>query len=274
MTHRPFPAPTRPWALQMRWLELCFMHWAADTDALAARLPAGMELDTWEGRAYLGVVPFRMAGVRPRFTVDVPGLSAFPELNLRTYVRVNGVPGVWFFSLDASQPTAVRLARAAFHLPYMDARMWTARRGEVVEYASFRTHTGAAPASFAAAYRPVGQVLRAAPGSLEDWLTARYVLYSADRHGRIFRGDIDHAPWPLRRAEAEIRVNTMAEQIGVPLEGEPHLLYSERLDVRAWLIERVCHTQNGTSQISSSVTSSTTPAEISPMAARDLSREP
>lgn len=236
---RPFPVPTRPWALQMRWLELCFMHWATDASAVQQLLPGGMEVDTFQGNAYLGVVPFRMEGIRPRGTFEVPGLSAFPELNLRTYVTVNGVPGVWFFSLDVAQPVAVRLARTAFHLPYMDARMWTRRQGQVTEYASLRTHRGEAPARFAAAYRPLGEVFTARPGSLEDWLTSRYALYSADRHGQIFRGDIHHAPWPLQRAEAEIRVNTMSEQVGMVMEGEPHLLYSERLDVRAWLIERV-----------------------------------
>ena len=234
----PIAMPTRPWALQMRWLELCFMHWAVDAQALGRLLPAGVELDTYGGQAYLGVVPFRMEGIRPRFTPSVPGLSAFAELNLRTYVMVNGVPGVWFFSLDTAQPTAVQLARTAFHLPYLNARMWTRRRGTVVEYASLRTHKGAAPARFAAAYRPLGEVFTAQPGSLEDWLTNRYVLYSIDRQGRLFRGDIHHAPWPLQRAEARVAVNTLSEQTGLPLEGEPHLLYSERLDVRAWLIVR------------------------------------
>ncbi|GGJ80391.1 hypothetical protein GCM10008939_25330 [Deinococcus aquiradiocola] len=222
----------------MRWLELCFMHWAVDADVVARALPDGVTLDTWDGRAYLGVVPFRMEGIHPRFTFDVPGLSAFPELNLRTYVTVNGVPGVWFFSLDAAQKIGVRLARTFFHLPYMDARMWTRREGDVIAYASARTHVGAPPARFGAAYRPVGEVFTARPGSLEDWLTSRYALFSADGRGRVFRGDIHHGPWPLQGAEATLGVNTMAEQIGVRLEGEPHLLYSERLDVHAWPIVR------------------------------------
>ena len=108
------------------------MHWTVDAQALGQLLPAGVELDTYQGRAYLGVVPFRMEGIRPRFTFDVPGLSAFAELNLRTYVTVQGVPGVWFFSLDTAQPTVVQLARAAFHLPYLNARMWTRKQGDVV----------------------------------------------------------------------------------------------------------------------------------------------
>ncbi len=235
---RPLPPTDRPWVLQMRWLDLCFMHWAADAEAIQKWLPAGMQVDTHQGQAYLGVVPFRMEGIRPRGTFDVPGLSAFPELNLRTYVTVDGVPGVWFFSLDAAQPIGVRLARTFFHLPYMDARMWVQRRGDLTEYASLRTHHDEPPARFAAAYRPVGEVFTARPGSLEDWLTSRYALYSADRAGHIFRGAIRHAPWPLQRAEAHIGLNTMAEQIGVTLEGEPHLLYSERVEVQAWLIQR------------------------------------
>jgi uncharacterized protein len=228
----------------MRWLELCFMHWEVAPQALAALLPAGIEIDTFGGRAYLGVVPFRMEGIRPRGTPSVPGLSAFPELNVRTYVTVNGVPGVWFFSLDAAQKIGVRLARSFFHLPYLDAQMWTRKQGSgteyaITEYASLRTHRNAAPARFAAAYRPIGEPFSAQPGSLEHWLTGRYALYSANRHGQIFQGDIDHAPWPLQRAEAQITVNTLAEGIGISLEGAPHLLYSEKLEVRAWLIRRV-----------------------------------
>ncbi|MFC4452632.1 DUF2071 domain-containing protein [Deinococcus sonorensis] len=233
------PLPSGPWVLQMRWLELCFMHWAVDPAVLRPQLPAGLTLDTYDGQAYLGVVPFRMAGVRPRGTVDVPGVSAFPELNLRTYVTAGGVPGVWFYSLDAAQPLAVRLARSLFHLPYFDARMQLERRGDVLAYASQRTHRGAPAGQFAAAYRPVGPAFEAERGTLEDFLTRRLALYSADRQGRVYRGHIHHVPWPLQRAEAELRVNTLAEPLGVALEGAPHLLYSRRLDVQAWAIRPV-----------------------------------
>ena len=224
------------WALRMTWRDLCFMHWPVDAGTLAATLPPGLELDTFGGQAYLGVVPFHMTGVAPRWTPDVPGISAFPELNLRTYVRQGVQSGVWFYSLDAAQPLAVRLARALFHLPYFDARMWVSRAGGVTRYASLRTHRWAPEGRFAAAYRPVGPLLNAPEGSLEHWLTHRLFLYAADPAGRLFRGRVRHAAWPLRRAEAVVGENTLAERLGIRLSGAPHLLHAEELRVRAdWL---------------------------------------
>lgn len=228
-----------PWALRMAWHDLCFMHWPVEASVIQATLPRGLELDTWDGSAWLGVVPFRMAGVAPRFAPDVPGVSAFPELNLRTYVRAGGVQGVWFYSLDAAQPLAVRLARAAFHLPYFDARMWTSTEAGVTRYASVRTHRGAPAGRLAAAYRPAGEVFTARPGTLEDWLTNRLALYSADARGRVYRGRIQHGPWPLQPARAVIRENTLAAPLGVTLMGEPHLLYARELHVKAHLLERI-----------------------------------
>ncbi|AWN24664.1 DUF2071 domain-containing protein [Deinococcus irradiatisoli] len=223
----------------MIWRRLCFMHWPVSASVLQAQLPKGLRLDTYHGQAYLGVVPFLMADVAPRGLPAVGRLSAFAELNLRTYVvDAEGVAGVWFFSLDAEQPVAVRLARLGFHLPYFDARMWSAQRGDLTEYASVRTHKGARPGVFAGAYRPVGPAFESQEGSLEAWLTERYFLHSA-ASGRIYRGQIWHRRWPLQRAEAEVRVNTLPELVGLKVQGEPHLLYGEELVVRAGLITRV-----------------------------------
>lgn len=223
--------------MRMSWLDLCFLNWPVNAAQLAATLPRGVTLDTFEGQAWLSVVPFRMEHVAPRFVPDIPGLSAFPELNLRTYVVVNGIPGVWFYSLDAAQPLAVRLARQFFYLPYFDAQIWLDRQGDVISYASQRTHRGQPAAAFAAAYKPTGPVFQAQSGTLEDWLTNRLALYSANsRH--IYRGRIIHQPWPLQRAEAEIAINTLTDALGIELVGAPLALYSERLDVLAWLLER------------------------------------
>ncbi|MFB9992143.1 YqjF family protein [Deinococcus oregonensis] len=237
----PLPPARGPWVLRMKWHDLCFMHWAVDAGTIARTLPVGVEVDTYGGQAYLGVVPFRMSGVAPRLAPDVPRLSAFPELNLRTYVTVDGVPGVWFYSLDIPEPLPVVLARTFFYLPYNLARMWMQRDNDsgVTRYASLRTQADAPAGRFAAAYRPAEPEFLAAPGTLEDWLTNRLALYSADSSGRVYRGHIHHTPWPLRRAEAVIAENMLADRLGVKLEGQPHLLHSEQLDVRAWWVERV-----------------------------------
>lgn len=234
--HRAYPVPDGPWALGMTWRDLLFMHWPVPAGELRPLIPPALGLDTFDGSAWLGVVPFRMTDVRPRFFPAVPWLSAFPELNVRTYVTAGERPGVWFFSLDAHNPVAVRLARATFHLPYFDARMsCRAEGGEEVRYRSVRTHRGAAPAEFAARYRPVGEEIQSRPGTLEHFLTERYCLYAADGKGMVRRGEIHHRLWPLRPAEVEVETLGMTGQIGVVLPDTPPLLhFSERLDVLAW----------------------------------------
>ena len=228
--------------MRMRWRELLFAHWSFEapvTDTIRALVPNGLELDLFEGRCYVGAVPFLMENVTPRWVPPLPGLHAFPELNLRTYVTAGGKPGVWFFSLDAGQKLAVRTARWLFHLPYFDAQ-FDVNVSERVSYRSLRTHHRAAPAAFEALYSPVGDVYAASPGSLDRWLTERYCLYSADASGRTFRGEIDHAAWPLQKARAEIRVNTLGDWLGIPLHGEPETLHFARsLDVRAWMIQQI-----------------------------------
>jgi hypothetical protein len=242
--HRPYPAPPTPFVMHMMWLDLLFAHWRVPAAVLRPLIPPALALDEFDGSAWIGVVPFRMSGVRPRLAPSVPGLSDFPELNVRTYVTKDGKPGVWFFSLDAANRLAVRAARRVFHLPYMDAEMVCldapspnpSPLGRGVKYSSHRTHKGEPPADFAAAYGPTGEVFHAQPGSLEHFLTARYCLYAADAQGRVYRGEIDHPDWPLQPAWAEIERNTMTGPIGLTLPADrPHLLFTRKLDVVAWL---------------------------------------
>ncbi|HZC19788.1 MAG TPA: DUF2071 domain-containing protein [Rubrobacteraceae bacterium] len=182
--HRPYSLPRGIWVLRMRWRDLLFMHWPVPAGILRSLIPPALELDTFDGPAWLGVVPFHMEAVRPHFLPAVPGLSSFPELNLRTYVTHEGRPGLWFFSLDAHNPLAVRLTRATYSLPYFDAEMFCEARGGQIHYRSVRTHIGAPPARFVASYRPVGGPFDSHPGSLESFLTERYCLYSADAADR------------------------------------------------------------------------------------------
>ncbi len=240
--HRPYPLPEGSWVLRMRWRDLLFMHWPVVESTLRPLVPPVLKLDTFDGSAWLGVTPFGMEHARPRFLPAVPWLSNFPELNLRTYVTHRGKPGIWFFSLDAHNPVAVRLARATFGLPYFDAEISCGVRGDVVHYRSVRTHKGAPPARFVASYRPVGEQFGSRAGTLEYFLTERYCLYSAGVNGErhVRRGDIHHELWPLQRAEAEIEELEMISQIGVTLpETEPLLHYARRLDVVAWAPKRI-----------------------------------
>jgi uncharacterized protein YqjF (DUF2071 family) len=236
--HRPYPVPSGPWVLGMSWRDLLFMHWPVRVEDLRPLVPPALSIDTFEASAWLGIVPFDMTGVRPHFLPPIPGLSHFPEINLRTYVTAEGRPGVWFFSLDAYSRVAVRLARATFHLPYFDAEMHCYASGDQVDYRSLRTHRGAPLAEFAARYSPVGE--RFQRGSIETFLTERYCLYSADRSGNVRRGEVHHHLWPLQPAEAEVSTLAMTQQIGLKLpQTDPILHFSKRLDVLAWLPRRI-----------------------------------
>lgn len=221
------------------WHDLLFMHWPLAADELRPLIPPELEIESYDGSAWIGVVPFHMSGIRARWMPPIPGTSTFPELNIRTYVRAGGKSGVWFFSLDAANSLAVAAARRFYHLPYFRARMKVKNGpGEEIIYECHRTHGNAPVADFRGRYRPSDDnVFQAKPGSLEYFLVERYCLYSATA-SQIFCGEIDHSPWPLQRAEAEIEVNTMAAASGITLPAsEPLLHFAKRQEVRVWALE-------------------------------------
>lgn len=223
--------------MRQTWGRLLFLHWPVAPEGLRPLLPPGLALDTFDGQAWLGVVPFTMWGIQPTFGPPLPGLRAFHELNVRTYVHRDGLPGVWFFSLDAASPLAVWAARTFYHLPYFRAAMDLAADGGVVRYSSRRRHRGAPAAHFRCAWR-VGEPLPATePGSLPFFLTERYCLYAA-RGRRLWRGRILHPPWPLRRAEILDLDSTMVESHGLPSpEGEPLVHGADEIRVEIWGLE-------------------------------------
>jgi uncharacterized protein len=232
-SHRPWPLPQTSWVLYMRWHELLFLHWPIRPELLRPLIPEKLDLDTFDGYCWIGVVPFRMSGVRPRY---VPIPFAFPELNVRTYVERRGRKGVWFFSLDAASWIAVRVARW-FGLPYYDARMTAQLDGEAVHYQSARYQSESSRALFSASYRPTGAIYHAEPGTLDRWLTERYCLYSARNRERIVYGEIHHAPWSLQPAEVELRQNTMAKPMGIVLpDMKPITHFARNQEVVAWPI--------------------------------------
>jgi uncharacterized protein YqjF (DUF2071 family) len=239
VAHRPWPLPEGPWVMAQSWHDLLFAHWPVDPTALRTLLPPQLHIDTFEGRAWVAVVPFRMTSVRLRGTPAVPWFSAFPELNVRTYVTYCGKPGVWFFSLDASNSLAVAIARAWFHLPYFRARMSCADREGWIHYQSERIHRGAPAAKLKGRYRAVGESFSPHRGTLEHFLTERYCLYTTDGRGQIIRGEIHHPPWPLQCAEAEFGQNSMTESLGIALESRPILHFARRQDVLVWPPQRL-----------------------------------
>lgn len=235
--HRPWPMPAGPWVMSQTWNDLLFAHWPAPQDRLRELVPARFELDLHDGQAWIGVVPFRMTNVAPRFVPSLPWISAFPELNVRTYVRVEDKPGVFFFSLDAGNPVAVGAARTLLNLPYFSADMKVSANDRI-EYSSRRL--SAPPAEFRASYRAHGTPHPPSPGTLEYFLTERYCLYAVDHQFHAYRLDIHHPRWALETADAEIYVNTMGEAAGIRLPSmAPLLHFSKRQDMICWAPNRI-----------------------------------
>ena len=236
-SHRPWPLPNRSWLMRQDWCDLLFAHWALPAESVRKLIPSELELDLFDGQAWVGLVPFRMENVRFHWLPKLPGTATFPELNLRTYVRRGGKPGVWFFSLDATSRLAVAGARASFNLPYHHAWMRCNAQGDSITYRSARG--GAAP-NLRASYRPTGKVELALPGSLSHWLTERYCLYAQDKRGQVSCAEVQHKPWPLQPAEAEIELEEYlaAEGLERP-KSAPLLHFAKRLQVIVWSPRRV-----------------------------------
>jgi uncharacterized protein YqjF (DUF2071 family) len=232
LAHRPWAMPDGPWLMTQTWSDLLFAHWPVDTARLREMVPGVFTLDTFDGLAWIGVVPFYMTNVGLRAVPSVRTLSEFPELNVRTYVRVEDKPGVYFFSLDAGSALAVRAARTLLNMPYFRAVMTFERDSSRVRFESRRERPVAA---FRATYQPIGPVFEPVAGSLEYFLTERYCLYNIDRRGQPYRLDIHHRAWALQLASADILANTMADAAGIALpSASPLLHFAKRQDTVAW----------------------------------------
>jgi uncharacterized protein YqjF (DUF2071 family) len=224
----------------MRWSELLFLHWPVDPAALQRLLPEGVVVDTWRGDAWLGIVPFRMGGTRLRGLPPLPGAGAFPELNVRTYVRVGDRNGVWFFSLDAASRLAVAGARAWFGLPYFHAEMAVEQHGQLTSFTSRRLDRRGPGARLAVGYCSGGASRSAEPGSLEHFLVERYCLFAARPSGTLLCGEIAHAPWQLQPASVQLGVCDMTRLLGLELgEHAPFALCTEPQSVVAWAPRRI-----------------------------------
>jgi uncharacterized protein len=236
--HRPWPLPSKSWVMKQTWYDLLFAHWEIDSNLIKPFIPSSLQLDTYQGRAWIAVVPFRMSGIRLKYLPEIPFTSKFPEINVRTYVTYQGKPGVYFFSLDASNYLAVKVAKSFFHLPYHQSDMIVTSEGDSINFHSYRNKSKD-EYRFRGKYQPTSDVYYAELGSLEYWLTERYCLYT-EKNNRLYRGEIHHQPWPLQQAKADIYENTMVTINGFPLlHTKPLLHFAKKLDVLLWGIEEL-----------------------------------
>ncbi|MGJ8633479.1 MAG: YqjF family protein [Luteolibacter sp.] len=218
--------------MKQRWSGLGFYHWSIDPDTISARLPKGLHVDTFDGKAWLGIVPFFMQRVRPLLLPPVPWLSWFHELNLRTYVHdENGKPGVWFFSLDCNQPLAVEIARKFFRLPYQHATMSSQIREGTIHYKSSRKNSDLPESSFS--YPIAKSPAPAIPGSLEHFLVERYLLFSPGKNDDLYVGRVNHAPYliePMSAATCSTEIFPL-NQFSQPERPAESLLTAAPVDV-------------------------------------------
>ena len=223
--------------MRQSWDKLLFIHWEVEPSMLRPHLPQRVEIDTFDGKAYLAITPFTLYNVRPIFLPPIPLVSAFHETNVRTYVHVDGVPGVWFFSLDANGLLAVLGARAAYHLPYYYASIEMKETDGKIDYSLKRA--GVITARLQANWTSDKSTFVSTPGSIEFFLTERYCLYTMNR-GQLYRARIDHEPWPLHAAELHTIETNLFEADKLPRPaGEPFVLAGGPVNVDVWPLVKI-----------------------------------
>ncbi|HEX3109464.1 MAG TPA: DUF2071 domain-containing protein [Thermoanaerobaculia bacterium] len=237
--------PDAPMLLHQNWHHLLFLHWEIPPSELQALLPPGLDLDTFEGKAYAGLVPFTITGVRAVLTPPLPWISSFHEVNVRTYVHRNGRdPGVWFFSLDASSSIAVAAARAAYKLPYFNAEIDFAASKDPMPRVDFHSRRedprGQMPASCRASYQPAeGAITHAAPGTLDHFLVERYILYAVDGEHTLYRARVHHQPYPIQRVNLLDLDETLVWAAGIKRpESAPIRHYAREVNVKVYPLEK------------------------------------
>lgn len=236
-SHRQWPLPRLPWNMKQTWSELLLANYPIKLEVLRRLVPDALPLDSFNGMGWIGVVPFQMSGVRLRGLPPVPGTDRFPELNVRTYVTLNGKPGVYFFNLDAANHLAVWAAKTFYHLPYQHAAMKLQQNGAIIDFESKRSCD--ANAQLACSYKPISEPFYAAKGSFDEWMAERYCFYTVNKKGVPLRCDILHQPWLLQHAEAEFRLNTILTKQGIQVaNNKPTLHFSKKIEVRAWPLVR------------------------------------
>jgi uncharacterized protein YqjF (DUF2071 family) len=241
----PTREPSQQELMRQDWHHLLFLHWKVDPGALQALLPPGLDLDTFDGNAYVGLIPFTMTGVRPVLTPPLPWISSFHEVNVRTYVHRSGSdPGVWFFSLDASSAIAVAAARAAYDLPYFRSHIeFGVSDGArpLIDFVSKRDDDrGTLPANSRISYRPAEPlIVHASPGTIEHFLIERYILYTAGDDQTLHRARVHHQPYPIQHAELLDLEETLVWAAGIrrPTDA-PMVHYAREVNVKVYPLER------------------------------------
>lgn len=239
------PALQKGWIMTQTWEHLLFAHWAIHPSVLRPLVPAELELDTYDGNAWLGIIPFLLTGVRIRRMPPVPFTTRFPEINVRTYVKRKGRAGIYFLSLDASNWLVTTIAKKWYRLPYYPASIHFRTSSDSIDFQSRRL-TSPAAKGFSVSYRPDSDVFFAEKGSLEHWLTERYTLFCDCKTTRnMYSADVYHEPWKLQKAAVQYRENTLTEHLFPSAEHPGLFLYSRGVQSFVWPIRKTCGPEGG-----------------------------
>lgn len=244
----PTLPPEQPVVMHQNWHHLLFLHWEVPVDELQRLIPPELTVDTFEGKAYVTVLPFTVTGARPVMLPAVPWLSDFHEVNVRTYVHLRGQnPGVWFFSLDASSVIAAAGARAVYKLPYTHAHIEMNVKPHSIEFLSHRDDDRAPmPAHIHTRYEPQPGLLGPAkPGSLDHFLVERYILYSVSADHQLHQARVSHQPYPLQSVEVPLLEETLVWAAGLKrAEAPPLAHYASEVNVRVFPLEKAGGSSN------------------------------
>lgn len=231
--HRPISAPDSPWVMQQVWKDLLFLHYKIPYDLLRNFVPPSLHLDQFEGECWISISPFKMRNVRLRYFPPIPSAYNFLELNLRTYVKYQGRPGIYFFSLDTSSTIAALAARIVF-LPYFRASMYMKYACGHFNFKSYRKSSNNS-ATFKVAYSPSTKKFIADKGTLNYWLVERYCMFQEIQGKRIISIDIHHLQWILHKANADVSENTLAESVGFTIpDQQPIIHFAKYQKVLVW----------------------------------------
>lgn len=238
--HRPFPLPAKKWIMRQSWRNLLFLHWPVPLEKLRPHIPSSLQIDTFHGSAWLGLILFVIEGIYPLGISKFSLTPKFPEINVRTYVKYNEKPGIYFMSIDVENWASLKIAKNWYHLPYHSAKISFGKQGQTFYCHSIRKENGNTPVSFKGQYGPISEVYYPKEGTLDHWFTERYCLYSSNNGVNIYCGEIHHRPWPLQKAEIEVDKNTLFTSYQFDLsEIKPLAHFSTGVDSLMWNIKRI-----------------------------------
>ncbi|MBW8348799.1 DUF2071 domain-containing protein [Bacillus sp. IITD106] len=236
--HRPYPLPSKYWIMRQKWRDVLFMHLPIKPEKLQPYIPSAIEIDTFDGYAWLGVVVFKIDGIYPRGFPPVSIRPAFPEINLRTYVRCNDKPGIYFLSLDVDDWTSYTLAKRWLHVPYHPAKISIQKKKQSYQFESIRNRNNQIICK--GSYTPLSGIYYPENMTLDHWLTERYCFFSNDIKSNIYCLDIHHTPWPLQKAVSDIYTNKLFSPFHFDLtDGTPIFHYSKGVDALVWNIKKL-----------------------------------